>query len=477
MNAPNGPVARRLRAIEVFSDLRDEELAFLAELATVVELEPGGVLRSRGDPADVMFAVLDGEMRSRLEEGDSDGRLFVRRPGQVGAMLPHSRLTHFPGTIRAAVRTTLACFAKADFPAMLERIPVLEQRLASVMADRVRETTHFELHRERLAGLGKLAAGLAHELNNPISAIQRAAAEMGRSTEDLAEVARELLRAAVGDAVLQRVETLGAGADGRPDGIGGRPTAAGDRLADGDAEDAVAATLEAIGVERPWLLAADLVAGGVRADALARAVEGVDPAMAGRLLRWREAARSAEAVRRELAAAADRVVGLVAAVKGFSQLDRAQASAELDVRDGLADTLQLMAHALRDRRVTVRVDHAPTLPRVRGVEAQLNQVWLNLIDNAVDAARAGGTVTLRTRAHETEVLIDVEDDGHGIPEAIVWRVFEPFFTTKPVGEGTGLGLELVRRVVMEHGGDVHVESAPGRTVFQVRLPAVAVDQG
>jgi CRP-like cAMP-binding protein len=215
MNAPNGPVARRLRAIEVFSDLRDEELAFLAELATVVELEPGGVLRSRGDPADVMFAVLDGEMRSRLEEGDSDGRLFVRRPGQVGAMLPHSRLTHFPGTIRAAVRTTLACFAKADFPAMLERIPVLEQRLASVMADRVRETTHFELHRERLAGLGKLAAGLAHELNNPISAIQRAAAEMGRSTEDLAEVARELLRAAVGDAVLQRVETLGAGADGR----------------------------------------------------------------------------------------------------------------------------------------------------------------------------------------------------------------------------------------------------------------------
>jgi signal transduction histidine kinase len=215
----------------------------------------------------------------------------------------------------------------------------------------------------------------------------------------------------------------------------------------------------------------------VRADALARAVEGVDPAMAGRLLRWREAARSTEAVRRELAAAADRVVGLVAAVKGFSQLDRAQASAELDVRDGLADTLQLMAHALRDRRVTVRVDHAPTLPRVRGVEAQLNQVWLNLIDNAVDAARAGGTVTLRTRAHETEVLIDVEDDGHGIPEAIVWRVFEPFFTTKPVGEGTGLGLELVRRVVMEHGGDVHVESAPGRTVFQVRLPAVAVDQG
>ncbi len=470
MNAPYGQLARRLRAIEVFCDLRDEDLAWLAEHATVVELEPGAVLRRKGDPTDVMFAVLDGEMRTRFEDGDPNGRLFVRRAGQVGAMLPHSRLTHFPGTIRAEVPTTLACFAKSDFPAILERIPVLDQRLASEMADRARETTRFKLHRDQLAGLGKLAAGLAHELNNPISAIQRAASEMGRSTGDVTAVARELLRAAVGEEALSRVEALGLAE-------GGDPFEAGQRLASSDAEDAVAATLERLGVERPWVLAADLVAGGVRADALARALEGVDPAAAEHLLRWWEASRSAEAIRRELAAATERVVELVASVKGFSQLDRAQETAELDVRDGLADTLQVMAHALRDRQVTVRQDHAPSLPRVRGSEGQLNQVWLNLLDNAVDAAGAGGTVTLRTRAHETEVLIDVEDDGHGIPEAIVWRVFEPFFTTKQVGEGTGLGLELVRRVVMEHGGDVNVESAPGRTVFQVRLPAVDTQVG
>ena len=293
---------------------------------------------------------------------------------------------------------------------------------------------------------------------------------MGGSTEDLAAVARELLRAAVGEEALDRVEALGAEANGGPGD-------AGDRLADGEAEDAVGAILERLGIERPWVLAADLVAGGVRADALARSVDGVEPAAAERVLRWREAARRAEAARREVAAAADRVVGLVAAVKGFSQLDRAQVTAELDVRDGLADTLAVMAHAVRDRQVTVREDHAPALPRVRGVVGELNQVWLNLLDNAVDAAGAGGTVTLRTRANETEVLIDVEDDGPGIPQAIVWRVFEPFFTTKPVGEGTGLGLELVRRVVMEHGGDVNVESAPGRTVFQVRLPAVDAQAG
>jgi signal transduction histidine kinase len=167
------------------------------------------------------------------------------------------------------------------------------------------------------------------------------------------------------------------------------------------------------------------------------------------------------------------VVDLVAAVKGFSQLDRAMAETDVDVREGLTSTMAVLGHVFRAQRVTVREEHAEGLPLVRGLAGELNQVWLNLLDNAADAAGEGGTITLRTRFHASEVLVDVEDDGPGIPDDIVWRVFEPFFTTKPVGEGTGLGLELVRRVVLAHGGDVHVESAPGRTVFQVRLPVAA----
>jgi signal transduction histidine kinase len=461
--AAYGALARRLRAIEVFSDLPDDQLAWLAERASVVELEAGAVLRAEGDPADVMMAVLDGEMRARREAGDSDGRLFVRRTGQVGAMLPHSRMTHFPVTMRAHVRTTLACFQAADFPVIMERVPVLEERLMTAMKDRVRETTQAEQRREHLAGLGKLAAGLAHELNNPVAAIQRAAAEWGRTVDALEAVGRELLQDAVGTTAVAGVEAL------RDDAADGLPP--GDPFARGDAEDAVAAVLERLGVADAWVLAEGLVASGVRAEALERATDGLEPAAAARLLRWFEATHSAAALRRELVAAADRVVGLVAAAKGFSQLDRALVSADLDVRQGLADTLTVMAHALRDRRVTLREEHAPDLPRVHGVAVELNQVWLNLIDNAIDAAGPGGTVTLRTRAHAQEVLIEVEDDGAGIAPDLVWRVFEPFFTTKPVGEGTGLGLDLVRRVVMGHGGDVTVQSAPGRTVFQVRLPA------
>ena len=463
-----GALARRLRVVEVFSDLADDQLAWLAGRATIVELEPGGVLRKAGDPADVMMAVLDGEMRARREDGNTDGRLFVRRTGQVGAMLPHSRITHFPVTIRAHVRTTLACFRADDFPAIMERVPVLEQRLLSAMTDRVRETTQAEQRREHLAGLGKLAAGLAHELNNPVAAMHRAAAEWGRTVDALETVGRELLQDTVGAAAVARVEALASAGEDAPRSI--------DPLARSDAEDQVAALLDRLGVADAWMLAEGLVASGVRADALERAIEGLEAAPAAQLLRWFEAAHSAAALRRELVTASERVVSLVAAAKGFSQLDRALVIAELDVRQGLADTLTVMAHALRDRRVTLREEHGTDLPRVRGVAVELNQVWLNLIDNAVDAAGPGGTVTLRTRAHAHEVLVDVEDDGPGIPPDLVWRVFEPFFTTKPVGEGTGLGLDLVRRVVMGHGGDVTIQSAPGRTVFQVRLPA-AVEGG
>ncbi|HSG91093.1 MAG TPA: ATP-binding protein, partial [Pseudomonadales bacterium] len=386
-----------------------------------------------------------------------------RRTGQVGAMLPHSRITHFPLTIRAATPSTLACFAASDFAEMLAFIPVLEQRLISTMADRVRETSQWDHHRERLAGLGKIAAGLAHELNNPAAAIQRAAVDLARSVAELADVAREGLEDGVGAQPVARIEALTT--------AGAVDTAPLDRLARSDAEEAVAASLARLGMAKPWTLAPGLVASGVRADALDQALDGVRPDAATRLVRWLHAKHAARTVQQELSAAAERVVDLVTSVKGFSQLDRAMVATDLDVREGIASTLAVLAHQVRGRRITLREEHAPSLPLVRGIAAELNQVWLNLIDNALDAAGEGGTVTVRTHARATEVLVDVEDDGPGIPADIVWRVFEPFFTTKPVGEGTGLGLERTRRVVMDHGGDVHVRSEPGRTVFHVRLPA------
>ena len=466
MTTPAGSLARRLRVVEVFSDLTDAQLAWLADHAEIVELEAGDAFRHEGDPADVMLAVLDGEVRSRKEQGESDGRLYVRRTGQLGGMLPNSRITHFPITTRAAKRTTLACFDAASFPTMRQVIPILEARLAATLLDRAKESSQFEQHRERLAGLGKLAAGLAHELNNPMAAIQRAAVELDRATTALAHLSRDLLVDVVGEPAWARFEVS---TRANP----ALQTEPQDRLALSDAEEAVAAALTRLGVLDGWRLAGDLAASGIRAPALEDALAGWAPADVERLAVWRSATHAAATLQAELASAATRVVGLVAAVKGFSQLDRALAETDVNVREGLTSTMAILGHVLRAQRVTVREEHAEGLPLVRGLAGELNQVWLNLLDNAADAAGEGGTITLRTRFHASEVLVDVEDDGPGIPDDIVWRVFEPFFTTKPVGEGTGLGLELVRRVVLAHGGDVHVESAPGRTVFQVRLPVAA----
>ncbi len=464
--ADGAALAQRLRIVEIFSGLADDELAWLAGNSRVVELAAGEVLIRRGDPAWTMFVVLAGELHSRREDGVSDGRLYVRRTGHTGGVLPWTRLTEAPVTIRAVVPSTVACFARTDFPAMFQRIPVLEQRLAGLMADRVRQTAQMDQQRERLAGLGKLAAGLAHELNNPVAAIQRSSDELQRSIEDLVAVGREVLLEQLGAGALERAEAMGrVGVDG------GRRSAPADRLARSDAEEAVANTLDDLGVPDAWALAEGLVAAGVLADDLDRDLAGLEPATVSRVLRWLEASRASAALLGELSAAASRVVGLVGSVKGFSQMDREHSTTDLDVREGIADTLAVMAHAIRDRDITVHQEHAPELPRVRGVAGDLNQVWLNLLDNAIDAAGDGGRVALRTQAGETEVFVDVEDDGPGIPPDIAGRVFEPFFTTKPVGEGTGLGLELVRRVVIEHGGDVTIDSAPGRTVFRVRLPA------
>jgi signal transduction histidine kinase len=466
--ADGATLVQRLRTVEIFSDLGDDDLAWLARHSRVAELAAGEVLIRRGDPAWTMFVVLAGELHSRREDGVSDGRLFVRRTGQTGGVLPWTRLTESPVTIRAVVPSTVACFARSDFPAMFKHIPVLEQRLAGLMVDRVRQTAQMDQQRERLAGLGKLAAGLAHELNNPVAAIQRSSDELRRSIEDLVTVGREVLGGVVGAEALARFEAMGR--DGDVDSSG-RRAAPVDRLARSDAEDAVASALDRVGVADPWSLAEGLVASGVLAEDLERALVGLDPGTAWRVLRWLDAARGSVSLLEELSAAAGRVVGLVASVKGFSQMDQERSTADLDVREGIVDTLAVMAHAIRDRDITVHQEHAPELPPVRGVAGDLNQVWLNLLDNAIDAAGDGGRVALRTRAGESEVLVDVEDDGPGIPPDVVGRIFEPFFTTKPVGEGTGLGLELVRRVVIEHGGDVNIETAPGRTVFRVRLPA------
>ncbi|MEJ2292305.1 MAG: ATP-binding protein [Deinococcales bacterium] len=465
-NALNDP--QELRAVEVFSDLEEGQLAWLAGRARLVSVGAGEVLFPEGAPTDVMIALLEGEVQMRREKGEPDGPVVVRSAGQITGMLPFSRLTHSPVTARATVPTRAAFFHVDLFPEMLQRIPELQLRLASIMVDRSREFTRHDEQREKLISLGKLSAGLAHELNNPAAAILSRTEELARRVQQLSDVARERLGGTDSGGSLASVTALAASKRGLP-----IPDL--DPLAGSEAEESLAAWLEVRGIGEAWLAAETFVSAGLSEGDLEEATGALPDALRPSTLRWLEADLASRRLVDDIAEAAHRITELISTVKAYSNMDRAPTRSEIEVHEGIRSTLTMLAHKLRSKGVAVTTELDPALPRVTGNAGELNQVWTNLIDNAIDAVDPGGAIVIRTSSTDAGVVVQVIDDGAGVPAEVRNHIFEPFFTTKGVGEGTGLGLDIVRRIVRSHGGDVHVESVPGRTCFEVRLPASVGD--
>lgn len=455
-----------LRSIEVFRDLEDRELDWLAHRARIVELAPGEALIREGEPSDIMYAVVEGEVRGRKEKGLPDGLLYVLRTGQLSGMLPNSRMTHYPITARAAVPSRLLTFPADLFAELFGAIPALEARLASVMADRVRDTTEQIQLRERLVGLGKLSAGLAHELNNPSAAIQRSVAELQSRVESLSRLCETLLTESAGPTSIDDLRDL----KNSRKSIASRS----DPLEQSRAEDAWTSWLEDRDVENAWVVAETFAGVGIGTADLA-GVDALPPAVRATALSWLESHVASRQLVAEIADAAERISGIVAAAKSYSQMDRAPAKGRVDVAEGLESTLTVLGHKWRGRGLRIARDVEAELPPVSGNAGELNQVWTNLIDNAIDASPAGAELGIKAHRSGTDVRVRIVDQGAGIDPANLRRIFEPFFSTKEVGEGTGLGLDIARRIIDAHHGQIRVDSAPGRTVFEVRLPAQKAD--
>ena len=460
------------RKVEAFADLDDDQIRWLAEHARIVTLDAGEALAHEGDVADTLFAVLEGELRLRREKGAPDDRWIVRPAGKITGALPLSRLTHSPVTARALIPTRVAAFPPDLVTEMLERIPVLHARLAAIMLDRSREFTRHEEQRERLVSLGKLSAGLAHELNNPAAAIQRRVDELSRRLDDLSRLAAEGLDRESTPTLSEAMRAL-VHAKPAPDHH------ARDALERSDAQDALGAWLEARGLPDAWLAAETLVSAGVSVEDIEPATRDVPEAAVRSAVRWIEADLAARRLLDDIAEASRRIVDLISAAKSYSNLDRAPTRGPTDVNEGIRSTLAMLTHKVRSKDIVLETELDPGLPQVTANAGELNQVWTNLVDNAIDAASSGGTVAIRTSSGNDGagdgVTVRVRDDGPGIPADVQRHMFEPFFTTKDVGEGTGLGLDIVRRIVRAHGGEVHVESVPGRTSFEVRLPSSKPD--
>jgi signal transduction histidine kinase len=460
------PVETALRQIEIFSDLRDDQLQWFASNSEELRFSPGDVLIHEGDPADALFVLIEGEIRGRKENGGVGSPGFVGRAGQVLGMLPFSRMTQFPMTARATSSVWLLRLRKDRFEEMLQRIPELLPRLIGVLVDRIREYSRAEQQRDKLSALGKLSAGLAHELNNPASAA-------GRAAEGLREYMRELRR------INKTLDNKSLTCDERSvllaleESLLGGPASspARDPLEQSDLEEELASWLKSRNIPNGSRLASGLVDAGVDITALEELGAKFHGDVLSHILSRVVFSVGAEKLTREIETSTGRISELVRAIKEYTYMDQAPEQ-EVDIHHGIESTLTMLKFRLK-HGVEVKREFDPNLPHVFAHGSELNQVWTNLIDNAIDAMGGKGELRIRTAKELDFVLVEITDNGSGIPDQIKPHVFEPFFTTKGVGGGTGMGLDTVYRIVRGHRGDISFDSRPGRTSFQVRLPIKA----
>jgi signal transduction histidine kinase len=377
----------------------------------------------------------------------------------VGA-LPYSRALLSPGAVIVDEEVTALVLHRDHFPALIRELPGVTTALVHSMLDRSRTYRSVQLNEERLESLSRLASGFAHELNNPASAAARTARSLAELIDEQEGSARELAAARLNDAQLSAVDALRSDCQRLA-----RPRTA---LEAADREDDISDWLARHGLKSDvaeTLAASDLSIAALDGLVSALPTDSVDIA-----IRWIASGCAVRAASRQIETATARIHHLVDAVKGFTFMDRQGAPEDVDIARGLADTLAMLDGKARAKSATVHLETADGLPRLHGFGSEINQVWEKLVDNALDAVGDRGTVTITATTRGDAILVRVADDGPGIPEDVRTRIFDPFFTTKPQGQGTGLGLDMARRIVHSHGGDIAFSTQPGRTVFRVQLP-------
>jgi signal transduction histidine kinase len=456
-----------LRRVHVFSDLPDEQLQWFADNAEDRRFAVGEVVFRKGDKADTMVVYLEGEVHAYWDETDHD-MVYIARAGErsteVTGMLPFSRMTEFTVTGYGVTDGRMLRFPVRLFPEMMQRMPVLVQRLVGIMSDRVRESTTLDQQQDKLMALGKLSAGLAHELNNPAAGATRAANDLIETLKELRSADMRLCSHDLTEKQQELIDSFERKA------IDHTATAKQlNSLDQSDREDEVAVWLEAHGIAESWKFSGNLVEAGMDSAALEQLLGEIPATATADVLSRVNCQLAAAKLASEIKTATTRISELVGAIKEYSYMDQAKVQ-ELDVHKGLDNTLLILKYKLKKKNISVTRDYAESLPVIKAYGSELNQVWTNLIVNAVDAMKEGGTLKVRTKREPTDILVEIRDNGAGIPAAVRSRIFEPFFTTKPVGEGTGLGLDTVARIIRKHRGNVRFESKPGDTCFQVRLP-------
>jgi signal transduction histidine kinase len=459
----------RLAAHRTLGAAPREELEWLAAHGAMRRLNEGDVLTGKGEPTAGMFVVLAGHIAIYLDRGAGRHKVLEWRAGDVAGFLPYSRLVTPPADSIAQEPSEVFAVPRADIEPMIHACPEATTILVHTMLDRARVFTTAGLHDEKMISLGKLSAGLAHELNNPASAIERGAALLDDRLDEAEEASRALGAARLSDAQLEAVDRMRAAC------LSARVPGVLSPLQQAEREDLIADWLADHRVDPG--IAGPLADTSVTLDALDDVAAAIGGPTLTAVLCWAAAGCAVRSIASDIQEAATRIAGLVAAIKGFTHMDQAAVAEPVDIRTSLGNTVAVLNAKARARSIGVAVDVPPDLPRALGFVGELNQIWANLIDNALYAAPQGGRVEVTATCERQRVVVRIVDNGPGIPDEIRGRLFEPFFTTKPVGQGTGLGLDIVRRLIAHNDADIEVDSAPGRTEFRVTLPIAAASTG
>jgi signal transduction histidine kinase len=450
-----------LRRLTLFEGLAVTDFDELLEGSSQRALRPGDALMRQGEPGESLFVIIRGAFEVVRTQDGFDNVVAMRGAGDVVGEMALLELNPADAirsaTVRSVEEAEVLEIGRAAFDDLLRCSPTAARAIVATFADRLRRGERLVMHQSKLAALGTMAAGLAHELNNPAAAISRTASHLREAVQGLGRATAELASVAGSHGCVDVMARL----PGLPPG----QAPAKSRL---EREGALEEWLDAHGVDRGWEFAPPLAAVGWTPEALRDQVAPYGAGVRSAAVAYLAAVAAVEELLDDTHLSAEAISAIVGAVKRYAYLDQAPVQ-EIDVHEGLETTLTIMRHKLRGG-VEVERRFGEGVPRIEAHGSELNQVWTNLIDNAVDAMGGSGKITLRTSKAPGGVAVEIHDTGPGIPEDVQARIFEPFFTTKGVGEGTGLGLHIAYTIVQRHHGQIVVRSQPGDTCFRVLLP-------
>ena len=452
-----------LRPLAILEGLPEHTLEWLSHRGNRIDLAPGDGLFNQGQPADLMFVIVAGKIQRYEKIGGQSLVVATTIRGGVTGMLPFSRMTHFPGNAVAAESSKVLSIDKASFDEMLSESHELGQRLVAEMSNRVRTDVRLEQQQEKMASLGRLSAGLAHELNNPAAAISRASSSLTDHLLDHSNRTMTIVRHHLSVEAIETIENLRLNIRKC-----NKPNFS--TLERSEREEEIGEWLEALSVDEAWEIAAVFTDCGLYIKDLDTLVEVLPEALLDDVFCWFAGDIELDRMVSEIMSSSGRISDLVKSVKSYSHMDQSSAHKPTNISEGIENTLKLLGHKLKQKSIQLNLIYQPDLPAIPGNAGELNQVWTNLIDNAIDAMDEQGKLSLEINKNGEEIHVKITDDGPGIPDHIIDQIFDPFFTTKSVGDGTGLGLDIALRIVHLHEGQIYVQSQHGVTEFTVTLP-------